>query len=249
MLVLSTLGAPERRRLLGRRAQRREAEPQPEPEPVATGRGTLIDVATPLASSREADAWLAGAGEDELQRDVRILNWALYCFRLVTADSYRAPFARDQALVARLGYGMGEEVADGMWTRARELVEPVHRQRRVKVLAPQARLAAVLAGRDRPLVCEELVLRTRLDLDQGREREAALQLLIALDAALAELPGDPSAAALAERLDELRAERDRVAEAAQAALAGPLEAPERETVEFVTGRLEAVLRARSVAAR
>ena len=62
------------------------------------------------------------------------------------------------------------------------------------MLRPQARLAAVLNGRERPLACEELTLRARLDLDHGREREAALQVLVALDAALAELAADPQAA-------------------------------------------------------
>ena len=65
------------------------------------------------------------------------------------------------------------------------------------MLTPQARLAAVLSARERPLVCEELTLRARLDLDHGRGREAALQLLVALDAALAELQADPAADALA----------------------------------------------------
>jgi hypothetical protein len=214
---------------------------------VPTGRATLIEVAYPFASAEDADAWLAGAGEEHLEADLDVLNWTLHAFRAVTADPYLAPVERHQALVARLGYGVGEEVAEGAWTRARELVPPVHRQRRAKVLAPQARLAALLSGREQPLMCEELVLRARLDLDHGREREAALQLLVALDAALSELPADPSAEILAERLDELRAERDRVSDAAQAALEGPLEEPERETVEFVVGRIEAALRARAVA--
>jgi hypothetical protein len=149
--------------------------------------------------------------------------------------------------VARVGYGVGEEVADGLWTQAHELTVPQHRQRRAKVLAPQARLAALLGSRDQPLVCEELVLRARLDLDQGRDREAALQVLVALDAAVAELPGDSTAEALADRLDELRDYRDPVAEAAQAALAGPLEESDLTVVIRAVERIEAVLRARAVA--
>jgi len=245
--VVATLGAAERHRLIGRRARSREARPEPDPAPVATGRATLIGVAAPFASAAAAGEWLAGAGESELAADLAILNRALHAFRLVTADPYLGPLTRHQALVARVGYGLGEEVAEGRWTEARELIAPVHRQRRAKVLAPQARLARLLAGRERGLACEELALRARLDLDHGREREAALQLLVALDAAIAELPGEPEAEALAERLDELRAERDRVADAAQAALEGPLPPPERETVQFVLGRVEAALRARAVA--
>ena len=114
------------------------------------------------------------------------------------------------------------------------------------MLGPQARLAAVLSGRERALVCEELALRARLDLDQGRDREAALQVLVALDAALAELSADPSAAHSAERLAELRGQREPVAAAAQAALAGPLGRPPSSRVEFALRRIEAALRARAV---
>ena len=42
-------------------------------------------------------------------------------FRLATADPYVNAVGRRQALVARVGYGAGEEVADGHWTNAREL--------------------------------------------------------------------------------------------------------------------------------
>ena len=112
------------------------------------------------------------------------------------------------------------------------------------VLGPQARLAAVLNGRDRVLACEELTLRARLDLDHGRDREAALQVLVALDAALAELAGE--SLDVQGRLAELRGRREPVAVAAQAALAGPLSPDQREAVEFTVNRIEAALRARAV---
>jgi len=176
-----------------------------------------------------------------------VLNRALHAFRLVTADPYRHAAGRDQALVARIGYGDGEQVADGLWTDARELIVREPRSTRAKVLHPQARLAAILNGREQALACEELVLRARLDLDAGRDREAGLQVLIALDAALAELALDPTAPVLQERLEELRAQRDAVALAAQAALSGPLQPPDRETVAFTLGRIESALRARVVA--
>jgi hypothetical protein len=115
------------------------------------------------------------------------------------------------------------------------------------VLAPQARLAAVLGARDQALACEELTIRARLDLDEGRPREAALQLLVALDAGLAEIAADAHADALATRLAELRGQREPVAGAAQAALSGALSEAERETVEFTVQRLEAILRARAIA--
>jgi hypothetical protein len=212
--------------------------------PVITGRATVIDVGSPFARDSAAAEWLAAAGEDDLAAHLAVLNRVLYSFRLVTADPYHGEIGREQALVARIGYGAGEEVSDGLWTEARELVLPERRMRRAKVLAPQARLAALLAGRVRPLACEELSLRARLDLDHARYREAALQVLVALDAAIAELADDPS---LADRLDELRAQRDPIAATAQNALAGPLGQEDLETVVFVLGRIEAALRARTVA--
>jgi hypothetical protein len=236
VLVLATLGAPERRRLVSR--SKRDAPPEPEPTPVATGRATVIDVREPLASATEARAWLASAGEPELEAGRAVLDRTLHAFRLVTADPYLYPVGRRQALVARVGFGAGEEVADGLWTDARELRAGRGRQSRATVLHPQARLAAVLGGRERALACEELALRARLDLDHDRDREAALQVLVALDAALAELEADSTASAIGQRLEELRG---------QSALAGRLSAAEREAVEFVLGRIEAALRARAVA--
>ena len=245
VLVFATLGAPERRRLAGRRRQR-DAEPEPEPTAVATGRATVIDVGAPLDEA-QAQAWLAGAGEDTLEAGLVVLNRALHSFRIITADPYLQPVGRPQAIVARIGFGAGEEVAEGRWTAAKELTVPEGRRRRTRILAPQARLAALLGARDAVLACEELALRARLDLDQGRPREAALQLHVALDAALAELAGDPHAAELAGRLDELRGQREPVAGAAQAALSGPLSEADVSAVAFALERVEAALRARAAA--
>lgn len=251
VVVLATLGAPERRRLASRR--RREAEPEPAPTPVATTRATIIDVGDPLAGEAAARAWLDAAGEDELEAGLAVLNRALHAFRVATADPYIPPAGRAQALVARVGFGAGEEVADGVWTAARELPGPEHarqgRRAARRLLEPQARVAALLGGRAAPLACEELTLRARLDLDHGRPREAALQLLVALDATLAELGAGSRAAELGDRLAELRDRRDAVAAAAQAALAGPLSDDQVDTVAATVARIEAALRAHAAAGR
>jgi hypothetical protein len=244
VLVIATLGAAERRLLAGVRRSKTDAQPEPEPVPVVTGRATIIDVGDQLPDAAAARTWLADAGEERLAADLAVLNRALQAFRLISADPYQNLVTRGQALVARIGYGAGEQVAHGLWTDARELVLVPGRRRRATALAPQARLAAVLNGRERTLICEELVLRARLDLDHGRSREGALQVMIALDAALAEVPGDPAGPALGPRLDELRGRRDAVTAAAQAALAGPLPEAALETVEVTLGRIEAALRAR-----
>lgn len=245
VLVIATLGAPERRRLLTK--AKRNAQPEPDPIPVATSRATMIDVGAPFAGERAAREWLTRAGEADVASGLAVLNRALHAFRLVTADPYLHPVGRRQALVARVGFGAGEQVADGLWTEAKELSLDRGRQPRAKVLQPQARLAAVLGGREPALACEELALRAKLDLDHGREREAALQVLVALDAALAELQADPAATTLSDRLAELRGQRDQIAAAAQTALGGPLSSAEHEAVSFTLNRIEAAFRARAVA--
>jgi hypothetical protein len=209
---------------------------------------TVVDVGDPFANPSEAAAWLSGAGEAELAAGLAVLNRTLHAYRLASADPHVHGIGRRDALVARLGYGAGEEVADGLWTDARELIDTgPGRRRSRRIPASQARLAALLTGRRAPLACEELALRARLDLDEGRFREAALQVRVALDAALAELAGDPAAPALADRLAELQGLHDGVAAAAQAALSGPLDAASRESIGFALGRIEAALRARAAA--
>ena len=243
MIVIATLGAPERRRL---QRKKRGASPEPEPVPVSTTRATVIDLDTPFATDAEAVSWLRETGDAELDAGLFVLNRALHVFRLVTADPHVNPVGRHGALVARLGYGAGEQVAEGQWTEAVELAPRHARETRARVLTPQAHLAAVLNGREQRLTCEELALRARLDLDHHRQREAALQLLIALDAAIAEISVDPTGPRLQQRLDELGAMRDAVAEAAQQALAGALEPDAAALVEHAVKRVEAILRARAV---
>jgi hypothetical protein len=146
------------------------------------------------------------------------------------------------AMATRIGYGSGEQVADGDWEEARELPPP--ELKRSMLLTPQQRLAALLAGRDVALACEDLALRARLDLDQGRGREAALQLSLAMDAAFAELEGWRASEAVATRLDKLHEHREPVVSAAAAALQGGLQPEQTEAVEAALQRLEAALRAR-----
>lgn len=207
-----------------------------------------MDVGDPLGSADAAATWLSSAGEPELAAGLAVLNRALHAYRLATADPHLHGIGRHDALVARLGYGAGEEVADGLWTDARELIDAASGGRRTRRMpVAQARLAALLTGRHRQLASEELALRARLDIEDGRTREAALQVLVALDAALAELTDDPAAPAIADRIEELRSLRAGVAAAAQAALAGPIASGELGATEFALGRIEAALRARAAA--
>jgi hypothetical protein len=237
VLVTTTLGAPQRR-LLGNR-------PRPagtEPAPVPTARATLV-AANPFDGEPEAAAWLKAATEDDIDEALVVLNRVLHLQRTAAADAFVREVARAQALVARVGYGEGEEVAHGRWTEATTFPTPREpRTRRAAALRPQERLAALLGGRDVPLAAEELALRARVDLEAGRRREAALQLRIALEAALAEL--EPWRERLADRLADLRDCRGPVGAAANAALQGGLDDSTTSEVAQILDRLEAALRAR-----
>jgi len=260
VIVLGTLGAgraalargagPLRRRAASRR---REALPEPEPTPVETTRATIVDPVS-LSAERQAQAWL-----DELDTERAVsaafvaLNRVLYAQRIAAADAYEREVSPAQALVIRAGWGEGEQVAAGMWLHAVQLPwtgPRVRVGRRASALRADERLAELLAAREQPLLCEELTLRARLDLDQGRVAHAAIELDRALLGALSELAGEQRAD-LPLRVAELGSLHAGVAESARAALGSgapeqPKE-PDEETVRHALGRLEAALRARTAA--
>ena len=240
VVVVSTLGAPERRWLRGRRPR----PASPAPAPVTTGRVTLV-TARPFADRAAAERWLRAAGEAEAQAAVATLNRVLHMQRAATADPHVREVRREQAVVVRAGFGEGDQVADGRWVKALELPFVAPRTRRAAALRPQERLGALLGGRDAVLACEELALRARQDVDAGRRREAALQLDAALTAGLAELEPWSSRGDVAERLEELRGLRGSVQAAALAALQGSVEDEDDAAVRHGLQRLEAALRART----
>jgi hypothetical protein len=242
VVVLATLGAPQRRLLRRRRARR--VGPHPAPTPVPVTRATVIDAAA-LEDEAAGRRWLGEVDRDALAASaLATLNRVLHAHRIASADAGVRDVTRDQALVARVGYGVGEEVADGRHTTALELPPP-DRGRRVAALRPQERLAALLSGRDAVLACEELAIRARADLAARRSREAALTLRVALEAALSELAPWRDRGDLGERLEELRGAREEVAAAANRALQGGLDPSEEVAVERVLDRLESALRART----
>jgi hypothetical protein len=202
VVVLGTVGA-ERRGRLRRRAHTRPTDPQPVPVPVA--RATVVDP-VPLSTEAQGRAWLGDLDpEREASKAVGALNRMLFAHRIATATPHVHEVAPSQAVVVRAGYGEGEQVADGLWRDARELVLSHTRSgRRAAVLRPQERLAVLLSGRGQMLMCEELALRTRLDLDGGRLALAAIELERAYTAALAELPAEKRAD-LRDRMEELEA--------------------------------------------
>jgi hypothetical protein len=253
VVVVGGLDAPRRpRRLAGRRSRAASTGAAPAGAPVEVTRITVVD-ATPLEGLEAADAWLAGttgagAGAVRVLGDARAhLVRAVAAHRVAAADPHVPDPDPAAALVTRVGYGAGDMVAAGRWESARILPPPASRTARSRALAPQERLAALLSGRDAALACEELALRARADLDAGRQREAALQLDVALRTALHELAGWRARTGMAARLDELAAHRDAVAASAEAALAGGLPPERVAAVTAALERLEAALRARLLA--
>jgi hypothetical protein len=248
VLVISGIDAPRR----ARRGARRARVAEPGAVPVEVTRATVVAAAA-LEGAATAEAWLeeasGAAAEPTVAEGLAVLNRALHARRIAAADPYARELVAADALVTRVGYGTGEEVAEGAWTAARELPVEAPSVAHESALRPQERFAALLSGRDVSLACELLALRTRADLDQGRDREAALQLEAALGAARAELAGWRELHGMADRLEELGALSDGVAAAATAARAGTLDVAGREAVAAALGRLEAALRARTSSAQ
>ena len=260
MIVLRTVGAA-RKGLLGRRTHTRRASTEPEPAPVPVTRATVIDP-VPLSAESQARAWLEQLDpEHEALAAAEALNRLLFAHRIAAATPHIHEVSPAQTLVMRAGFGEGEHVADGLWIDARELLLSDRRAgRRASVLRPQERLAALLSGRESHLLCEELVLRARLDLDGGRVALAAIELERAYAAALGELAseGRPD---LRERIEELEELRDGVGREARAALSASAPAanttshppagksagamPDGRAVRHALERLEAALRART----
>jgi hypothetical protein len=274
VVVLGTLGAgrrggsrsdARRRRfaILDRLSSRAgRAQASPEPAVVATARATIVDPIS-LSAESQAHAWLADLdAEREARAAIAALNRVLYSHRIASADPYVHEVSPAQALVIRAGWGEGEQVAYGRWLHAREL-PPVASNRgpsagrrrrsaeRSAALRPQERLAALLGARGASLLCEDLTLRARLDLDQGRLSHAAVELDGAYSAALGELRAE-GRQDLAIRIAELEKLRAGVTLQAEASLrppdaAGdtPTEGPEEALLRQALERLEAALRART----
>ncbi|MGH2855124.1 MAG: hypothetical protein ACRDLF_13140 [Solirubrobacteraceae bacterium] len=238
VVVLDTVSAARRRGRLGAR----HPQATPDPATVPTARATVIDPVS-VSAEGQARAWLTQLDvERETQVAAAALNHVLFAHRIATADPHVRELSPAQALIVRAGWGEGEQVAYGRWLHARELRLSERRARRTAVLRPQERFAALLGAREQALMCEELTLRARLDLDQGRLGHAALELEQAYAAALAELP-PLERPDLAERIAELTQLRPGVTEAARAA---PGESDE-EALGHALTRLEAALRARTAA--
>jgi hypothetical protein len=242
-----------------RRSRGPGREATAEAAPVLTTRVTVIDP-VPLSAEQQARAWLADLDRDrDVRAAVAVINRVVHLHRIASADPYAREVSPAQALVVRAGWGEGEQVADGRWLHARELPWTARTRRqsgsrrrtivdRSSALRPLERLAALLGARSESLLCEELALRARLDLDHGRLQHAALELDHAFATAIPELRGE-GRQDLALRIDELEQLRGGVSTQAQAALPDgsgqPPREPDEDAVRHGLERLEAALRART----
>lgn len=254
VLVVETLGAPPP---TGRRRRKpREADVDDLPRELPLTRVTVVRAFEPLADERSAESWLeAASGEEEtvdrlLDEGVDDLNRALHAQAVASGDPRPQAVASGRAVAMRIGFGSGEQLADGLFTAARRVDSgrrPGSRRRqRDEELQPQQRVAAVLGGRERFDACETLLLRARADLDDEREREAALQLRVGLEALLLELRDALADPGHAEDMATLETRRGEVGELANTALRGDLDATQRESLEDTQAVCERVLRRRRI---
>lgn len=254
VLVLETLGAPPP---TGRRRRKpRDAQADDVPRELPLARATAVRAFEELEDEVAARTWLESVSEDEqavdrlLDEGIDDLNQALHAQAVASGDPHPQVMTAARTAAMRVGYGSGEQLADGLYTAARQL-DPGHRpgsrrRQRDDELRPQQRVAAILGGRARLDVCETLLLRARADLDAGREREAAMQLRVGLEALLVELRGALSDPGHDEDMTALEANRQDVGELANRALQGNLDATQLQLLQDTQALCERVLRRRRV---
>jgi hypothetical protein len=254
VLVVQTLGAPPPPSRRRRRARR--ADPDATPATLPLARATAIRAFAPLDGEEEAGRWLDEATEAEDTADVlvgegvELLNRALHIHAVAAADPHAHELTSERAVAVRIGFGTGEQTAEGRFTSAREIdvwaSGASKRRRRQEDLRPQERVAAVLGGREQVNACETLLLRARADLDAGRAREAALQLRVGLEALLLELKGAVADAGHDEDMATLQERRHEAGEAANAALGGELTSAQAHDVRELLEICERALRRRRI---
>lgn len=251
--MVETIAAPAAPRR--RRRKPKRAEPGAGPETSALARVTVVRAPEPFDSSEQAERWLGETVDNAESIDavvaeaLALLNRALHAQAVASADPLGSELRAEEASAVRIGHGSGKQVASGRYMTAHQVdlrdgSSP--RRRRDEELRPQARVAAVLGGRESLDACETLILRARADLDAGRNREAALQLRVGLEALLVELNGALTDPAHEEDMSQLQTRRNEAGSAANEALHGELSSPNLNSVRELLDVSERVLRRRRV---
>lgn len=213
--------------------------------PVSICRATVV-TSEAFAGAAEASEWLERCQRDERSRapevtwGLRTVNRTVRAHRLAAGDPYVHEVSVSKAREVKLGFGTGDELVGGSWSQAYSLPPPRgRRSARNEMLAPQQQVAEILSERKPACASEDLYLRARLDLEEGRRREAALQLRIAIEALQGELErdGDEAAAALKSRASRVR-------DLAAAALRGELDERQSSSLDSTIEELGRFLRRR-----
>jgi len=254
VIVIETLGAPPPARRRRKRPRRAAIAEPPAELPVA--RATVIRAFGEFGDEQAASAWLEQASRDEdevdrlIEQGIDELNRALHAHAVASGDPYPQTVTPARTVAVRIGFGSGEALVDGAFTSAHQVdpgLGPVSRRRqRDEELRPQQRLATVMSGREQLDACETLLLRARADLDAGRNREAALQLRVGLEALLVELRGALSDSGHDADMATLQARRHEAGNLANAALGGALNAEQLQSLGELLTTSERVLRRRRV---
>jgi hypothetical protein len=254
VLVIETLGAPPPARR--RRKRPKDAEVGEPPPELPVARATVVLAFNEFEDEQAAETWLSQTTASEeaidqlVEQGIDELNQALHTQSVASGDPYPQTVTPARAVVIRIGVGSGEALADGAFTAAHQVdpgLGPISRRRqRDEELRPQQQLAAVLGGREQLNACESLLLRARADLDAGRNREAALQLRVGLEALLVELRGALANSDHEEDMATLESRRYEIGDLANAALKGSLDATQLPILEEMQALCERVLRRRRI---
>ena len=245
--MVQTLTVPPKLRKRPGRRPGRAAEP---PAELTLTRVTAVFAERGFADEEGARRWMRDTARDEearaaaLDAAVGLLNRALHALAVAEGDPYIREINPQRLPAARIGHGLGPELAEGNFSECLALPTGAPRRRRTDEVGAQQRVAAILGGRQAADVCETFLLRARADLDAGRGREAALGLAIALDTLLLELDdalADPA------HLADLGLLRGRHADAfalSHLARTSPLAGADLERLAELIGICERVLRRR-----
>lgn len=234
-----------------RRPGRRPGTAATQPEHLALSRLTVIFSDRPFATENLAERWMRKtvkepeAFAEALADASRLVNKALHAHSISTQNPYIPQLSPSEAVAARIGHGLGHELAEGNFSQATELpTAPPSRRRRQDQVAPQERVAAILGGRENANACETFVLRARLDFDAGRYREATLGLSVAVETMLIEMDGALTDPAHVSDLSLLSAQQGDLNQLSQTARIGPLDRAMIERTDDLIALCERVLRRR-----
>jgi hypothetical protein len=214
----------------------------------------MVRAFMPFWNDNEASEWLVPASEGDrvdslIEEMLSTLDRALAAEAATTGRPYVRAIGIDDLVGARIGFGDGDRVSEGLYLEAFEIdarggtASP--RRERMNRTRPLARIAAIIGGKEDAAACEFLIPRIRSDLDGGRVLAAALVLEVAVRSAIVELDTVvdlPEHEADLDRLEELLPDLTRLTDTALSeARAWPDLA---ESLEEPLGIAERILRRR-----